>query len=58
MNFAKPVIMKQKYAEDVKNAKVFLNLKKIKKALQVKYREGASAEIVVNGENQYRKRLN
>ena len=50
--------MKQKYVENAYNAKVFLNLKRIKKALQEKYLEEVSVGIVVSGENQYHKRSN
>ena len=38
--FVTPVLMKQKYAVDVNNGKAFLNLKRIRKALLIKYQEG------------------
>jgi len=45
--------MKRKYAVDAKNVKVFLNLKKIKKAYLAKYPEEENVEIAVNGKNLY-----
>jgi hypothetical protein len=48
-----PVLMKQKYAVGVKNGKVFLNLKKIRKLLPVKYQEGVNVGSVASGSAQY-----
>ena len=51
--FVTPVLMKQKYAVDVNNGKAFLNLKRIRKALLIKYQEGVSVEGAANGNDPY-----
>jgi len=51
--FVTPVSMKQKYAAGVNNGKVFLNLKRIRKVLLVKYQEGENVESVANGNDLY-----
>jgi len=51
-----PVSMKQKYAAGVNNGKVFLNLKRIRKVLLVKYQEGVNVEIVASGNDLYPRR--
>jgi len=51
-----PVLMRQKYAVGVNNGKVFLNLKRIKKVLRVKYQEGANVESVASGNDLYPRR--
>ncbi len=48
------VSTRQKYAVDVNNVKVFLNLQRIKKVSLVKYPEEVNAENAVNGKNPYR----
>jgi len=42
-----------KYAVGVKNGKVFLNLKRIRKVLLVKYQEGVNVESVASGNDLY-----
>jgi len=47
--FVTHVSMKQNYAAGVSSGKVFLNLKKTRKVLLVKYQEGVSVESVASG---------
>jgi hypothetical protein len=48
-----PVSRKQKYAVGVNNGKVFLNLKRIREVLLVKYQEGVNVESVASGNDLY-----
>jgi hypothetical protein len=47
--------MKQKYAAGVNSGKVFLNLRRIRKLLPVKYRGGVNVESVASGNDLYPK---
>ena len=49
--FVTPVSRKQKYVVDANNEKVFLNLKRIRKVLLVKYQGEVNVGIVVVGKN-------
>jgi len=51
--FVIPVLMKRKYVVGVNREKVFLNLKKIRRLLPVKYQEGVNVENVANGNDLY-----
>jgi len=55
-NFVIRVSTRQKYAVDVNNVKVFLNLKRIKKVSLVKYPEEVNAGYAVNAKNPYQGR--
>jgi predicted transcriptional regulator len=54
MNFVQVVLMKQKFVGIVNRRKVFSNLKKIKKVLQVRFHEEVAVGCVEVEKNRYK----